>query len=96
MSDQESNQRQDFMELFLKSQHRLYCYVMAARIDALHQCIGKLKADDQHLLSLRYQEGATLRDLAGRVGLSINTLYSRLSRLHLMLMNCIKQRMAQQ
>lgn len=64
-----------------------------SRIDTLRQCIQKLKETERQILSLRYEEGTTLKNLAGRLGLNANTLYSRLSKIHLMLLNCVKKSM---
>jgi RNA polymerase sigma-70 factor (ECF subfamily) len=65
------------------------------RIEALRHCIQKLKETERRILSIRYTEGMTLKSLAQRLGLNVNTLYSRLSKNHLMLLNCIKKTMAQ-
>lgn len=65
------------------------------RIDTLRRCIQKLKGAERRILSLRYDEGTTLKSLAGRLGLNVNTLYSRLSKIHLMLLNCIKRSMVE-
>lgn len=67
----------------------------AARIEAMRHCIRKLKKTEQMILSIRYEEGETLRNMARRLGLNINTLYSRLSRLHLMLLSCIERSMVE-
>jgi RNA polymerase sigma-70 factor (ECF subfamily) len=65
------------------------------RQDALEQCLRKLSHTERRILSLRYEQGATLKSLAGRLGLDINTLYSRLSKIHLMLLNCVKRVMVE-
>jgi RNA polymerase sigma-70 factor (ECF subfamily) len=61
------------------------------RIGLLRQCIQKLRDTERRILELRYEEGATLKTLAGRLGVNVNTLYSQLSKIHLMLLNCIKK-----
>ena len=66
------------------------------RVEMLKQCIGKLGSEERKILELRYEEGATLRVLSGRVGININTLYNRLSKIHLVLLNCVKRTMAEQ
>ncbi len=65
------------------------------RQDALEQCLRKLSHTERRILSIRYEQGATLKSLAGRLGLDINTLYSRLSKIHLMLLNCVKRVMVE-
>ena len=62
-----------------------------SRITRLRQCVQKLKGVERQILSLRYEEGTTLKNLAGRLGLNLNTLYSRLSKIHLKLLNCVKR-----
>ncbi len=64
-----------------------------ARIEALKNCLNKLKQTDREILSLRYEEGQTLKKLSGRLDLNINTLYSKISKLHNMLLNCVKKSM---
>ena len=65
------------------------------RIDALRNCLSKLKQPDREILSLRYEEGQTLKSLSGRLDLNINTLYSKLSKLHNILLNCVKRSMTE-
>jgi len=59
------------------------------RIEAIRHCITKLSTDEQRILYLRYNESRTLQKLATYFNMNINTLYSRLSKIHLVLMNCI-------
>ena len=66
------------------------------RLDALRKCLQKLTHAERRILLIRYEEGMTLKNLAGHVGLNINTLYSRLSRIHLMLLNCVKRVMVEE
>lgn len=65
------------------------------RLDALLKCLQKLTRTERHILSIRYEDGMTLKNLAGRLGLNVNTLYSRLSKIHLMLLHCVKRGMAE-
>jgi RNA polymerase sigma-70 factor (ECF subfamily) len=64
------------------------------RIDALRSCIKKLKDDQRKLLYLRYEFGATLKSLSKRLSININTIYSRLSRIHINLLHCVMRKMA--
>lgn len=66
------------------------------RQDALHQCIKKLHPKDRDVLYLRYEIGATLRNVAARLGQNANTLYTNLSRIHITLFHCIERMTFQQ
>jgi RNA polymerase sigma factor (sigma-70 family) len=61
------------------------------RQDALRRCIKKLAPKDQNVLYLRYEAGATLRNVAARLGQNTNTLYSNLCRIHITLLHCIQR-----
>ncbi|MCK4997991.1 MAG: sigma-70 family RNA polymerase sigma factor [Anaerohalosphaera sp.] len=68
----------------------------SARQAALRGCMKKLEEKDRQILYLRYEMGATLRNVAERLDLSINTLYSRLGKIHAVLLNCIRKKVAQE
>ncbi|MBN2065115.1 MAG: sigma-70 family RNA polymerase sigma factor [Sedimentisphaerales bacterium] len=65
------------------------------RIESLKKCLQKLNPDEKKILELRYEDGATLKALSGRVGININTLYNRISKIHVVLLNCVKKSMTQ-
>ncbi len=65
------------------------------RIESLKKCLQKLNPDEKKILELRYEDGATLKVLSGRVGININTLYNRISKIHVVLLNCVKKSMTQ-
>ena len=62
----------------------------------LPHCLEKLKDNERKILYFRYEVGATLRSVAERVDMNINTLYSALNRIHVMLLHCIHRSMAQE
>ncbi len=64
-----------------------------SRVEALKKCVQKLNSDEKRILEIRYEDGSTLKTLAGRVGMNINTLYNRLSKIHVALLNCVKKSM---
>jgi RNA polymerase sigma-70 factor (ECF subfamily) len=66
------------------------------RYDTLRKCITKLSDNDRQLLALRYEVGATLRTVSQRVEQSVNTLYNRLYRIRIVLMNCIEKTLARE
>ncbi len=59
------------------------------RRDALRECVKKLKDRDRKILQLRYETGGSIRRLAERIDLSVNTLYKLLNRVHNQLYHCI-------
>jgi len=61
-----------------------------ARLDALAECLEALPAAARHLLRLRYDEGHGCEEVAARVGLSLDAVYQRLSRLHRSLHQCVE------
>jgi RNA polymerase sigma-70 factor (ECF subfamily) len=66
------------------------------RFDALRKCITKLPDKDRQLLGLRYEAGATLRAVSRRVEQSVNTLYNRLYKIRIALLNCVEKTLAQE
>ncbi|MCA9259524.1 MAG: sigma-70 family RNA polymerase sigma factor [Planctomycetales bacterium] len=66
-----------------------------ARRTALSSCLGRLVDRDRELLRLRYQLQLTLNDIAERCGRSTPTVHRSLARVHRMLLECIRQALAQ-
>lgn len=66
------------------------------RREALDKCLEKLKEKERKILYFRYEMGATLRTVAERMDLNINTLYSVLSRIHISLLTCIDKNISSQ
>ncbi len=64
------------------------------RHDTLRDCVNKLKNNDKEVLHLRYEIGSTLQNVAERLGQNINTLYSSLNRIHIILLHCIRKNTA--
>jgi RNA polymerase sigma-70 factor (ECF subfamily) len=60
-------------------------------VEALRGCVQRLEQKDRLVLSMRYEEQMTLQGLAGRLGLSVNSVFRQLSRIHIVLLNCIKR-----
>jgi len=66
------------------------------RLEALRNCIKKLSSKDAQLLALRYEIGATLKSVSERVGQSINTMYHRLYKIRIGLLECIERQLARE
>jgi RNA polymerase sigma-70 factor (ECF subfamily) len=55
----------------------------------LEDCIGRLQPEHRRILSLRYQEGLGIDDLAGRVNRTVAAVYRALSRIRAHLHDCV-------
>jgi len=64
------------------------------RLDALRRCLALLKSSDRELLETAYSGNTTIKDLAERKGLALQTLYNRMSLTRVKLLNCLTQRLA--
>lgn len=62
------------------------------RIAALRQCLASLPPADRQLVSLKYSGHVSLADHARRIGVPPGRLQKSLSRLRLVLKNCIEKR----
>jgi RNA polymerase sigma-70 factor (ECF subfamily) len=56
---------------------------------ALHQCLGRLRANDRDLLERRYAPGVTIKSLAAAIGRPVEGLYKALRRIHEALSECV-------
>lgn len=63
-------------------------------LEALRECMKKLSERSKMLLSLRYEDGATVQKVAQRVQQSVHTLYREYQKIHTQLFQCIRKRMA--
>jgi RNA polymerase sigma-70 factor, ECF subfamily len=59
--------------------------------EALDSCMAKLGRQDRELMELRYEPGATVEDVARRVGRSTKAVYAALGRIRTWLLVCIQQ-----
>jgi RNA polymerase sigma-70 factor, ECF subfamily len=66
------------------------------RLEALEQCLGKLRPEDCGLVEFRYQSSRPLSDYARRVGRSESSLSVALHRIRTTLRLCIRQQLASQ
>jgi RNA polymerase sigma-70 factor, ECF subfamily len=64
---------------------------LGARSVALADCYLKLDAFDRQLLDLRYDEEATVQEVAARMGRSVDFVYKSLRRIHGVLYRCIQE-----
>jgi len=68
------------------------CRENAARLEHLHACLQGMTARQRQLLELRYQIGASLREMALATRRSAGGVQVTLSRLRQALLNCVEQK----
>jgi RNA polymerase sigma-70 factor (ECF subfamily) len=66
----------------------------AQRVEALRQCVGALGADARRMLDLRYSQGRACAEVGRELGVGLEAVYQRLSRLHRSLRQCIEKRLS--
>lgn len=64
------------------------------RSDALLDCLQKLPAPSQTLLTYRYQQGWNVQEISRRTGRSFNTLYKVMEKIHRTLHDCVQRHIA--
>ncbi len=74
----------------LDREWRVASPVQSARLDALAECLQSTSGEARELLRLRYDEGHSCEEVAARVGLGLDAVYQRLSRLHRRLRECVE------
>jgi RNA polymerase sigma-70 factor, ECF subfamily len=67
------------------------CQQFEDRIDNLKNCLSRLNTNYLTVLRLKYFEDVNAGEIAKRVGLSISNVYTRLSRAHGLLLDCLKK-----
>lgn len=63
---------------------------------AVAHCLGLLGADDRRLVQARYFVDASLGQLAAELGQTVNSLYKKLQRARVKLMDCIRRTLARE
>jgi RNA polymerase sigma-70 factor, ECF subfamily len=61
--------------------------------EALQECLTEAPEESRALLRLRYFDGYPCKDVARELGVNLDAVYQRLSRLHRALKRCIEQRL---
>ena len=83
----------DVLEI-LDTEWRLEGHISSGgRMEALQDCLEKMPNHARRLLELRYFEGHSCLEVAEMLGLGIDAVYQRLSRLHRALKDCIEQKL---
>jgi RNA polymerase sigma-70 factor (ECF subfamily) len=61
--------------------------------EAMHRCVDKLKESNKKIIHLRYIKSMKIKDIAGILGATSNTLSKQMARIHYMLRKCIDRTM---
>lgn len=80
----------DILELLEREWQSAPSPPSGARIEALRDCLESAPEVSRHLLKLRYFEGYSCDEVAKQMGIGLNTIYKRVSRLHGGLKECIE------
>jgi len=65
-----------------------------AKIEALQDCLAAAPESARRLLKLRYFDGYSCEEVAEQMGLGLNAIYKRVSRLHESLKDCIEGKLS--
>lgn len=64
-------------------------------VEAFESCVAKLSEQDQALIDLRYEPGATVQSVADEVGRSTQAVYYALGRIRAWLLGCIQRTLSE-
>jgi len=64
------------------------------RVEALRDCLGTLPSGSRRVLDMRYAEERTCEEISRLLGLGLDAVYQRLSRLHRAIKRCTERRLA--
>lgn len=63
------------------------------RVEALRDCLGTLPSGSRQILDLRYSEERSCADISSVLGIGLDAVYQRLSRLHRAVRQCTERRL---
>lgn len=69
---------------------------ISVHIDLLEKCTQKLESKEINFLKLRYENDLTLKKIAGRTGMSLQSVHRAISRIHAKLVRCIRLTLRQE
>ena len=64
---------------------------MDERYEALQKCLKKLPEKHFDFLKKRYIQGSSIKKIADDLGVSLNVVYKRLSKIKGILLDCVRQ-----
>jgi RNA polymerase sigma-70 factor (ECF subfamily) len=84
----------DILELLEQEWQAETSHPAGAKIEALKSCLEAVPEASRRLLKLRYSEGYSCEEVATRMGIGLNAVYKRVSRLHESLKVCIETKLS--
>lgn len=78
----------DVLKVIESDSHQIHN--LSDRADALKNCLKKLSEKDLHLLKMRYHQDLSFKKMALKLGVSKQSAYRLISRIHAKLIKCIK------
>jgi len=66
---------------------------LGPRLDALKKCLARLGRRDRKLVMMRHEQNSTTRTVARSIGMSVESAYKTIPRLHDMLLRCIRRKL---
>jgi RNA polymerase sigma-70 factor (ECF subfamily) len=84
----------DILELLENEWLTAASFSPGAKMEALQDCLAAAPESARRLLTLRYFDGYDCEEVAREMGIALNAVYKRLSRLHESLRECIEGKLA--
>ena len=84
----------DILELLEHEWQSEAAHPAGAKIEALQDCLAAAPESARRLLKLRYFDGYSCEEVAEQMGLGLNAIYKRVSRLHESLKECIEGKLS--
>ena len=63
------------------------------KLEALKECIRKLPGRDMDLVHLRYQREIAVKTISKRFGVTVQSIYKRIGRIHDILIRCVRRKL---
>jgi RNA polymerase sigma-70 factor, ECF subfamily len=80
----------ELLELLEREWQTVPAHASGAKMEALQDCLAAAPETARRLLKLRYYEGFSCEEVAERMGVGLNAIYKRVSRLHELLRECVE------
>ncbi len=68
---------------------------MDRRLNALRNCIEKMSLQNQQLIHLRFEKGATVKKISQLSAFSVDAVYKKISRIYSVLHDCVDRTVTQ-
>jgi RNA polymerase sigma-70 factor (ECF subfamily) len=85
----------DILELLENEWQTAAPHSPGAKMEALQDCLAAAPESSRRLLNLRYFAGNSCEEVAREMGVSLDAIYKRLSRLHESLRQCVEGKLGQ-